>query len=329
VATIGTRFGGIPAGLPAFRLPWTEPGLEGLSPALLGELAPSALAIALLGAIESLLCAVVADGMTGSRHDPDAELVGQGLGNLVAPFFGGFAATGAVARTATAIRAGARSPFAAVVHAGFVLVAMLALAPLLSTLPMAGLAALLLVVAWNMSDARHVVKMLRIAPRSDIAVLLTCLVLTVAFDMVVAVSVGVVLASLLFMRRMAEISGATLVGGEHQHEHRRLPPGVVVYEIAGPLFFGAAERALAALGTVEGAERVVVIDLEDVPAMDATGLVALESALAKLRTSGARVVLADVRPQPARVLAKAGLGPGQDWLDHAATVEEALAALTG
>ena len=164
---------------------------------LLRELLPAAFAIAMLGAIESLLSAVIADGMTGKRHDPDAELVGLGIGNIVAPFFGGIAATGALARTATNIRAGARSPIAAVIHAGVVLASMVLLAPLLAYLPMASLAALLLLVAWNMSELRHFVHILRVAPRSDVFVLLTCFVLTVLFDMVVAVSVGVVLAALL------------------------------------------------------------------------------------------------------------------------------------
>src|SRR6185503_779226 len=220
--------------------PWTLPGADGaptpLSLDLLRTLMGPALAIAMLGAIESLLCAVVADGMAGTKHDPDAELVGQGLGNLVAPFFGGIAATGAIARTATSMRAGARSPLAAFFHALFVLAAVLALAPLLSWLPMAALAALLLVVAWNMSEVRHFAHIVRVAPRGDVAVLLTCFTLTVVFDMVVSVSVGIVLAALLFMRRMAEVGGARPLEGEH-HQFHDVPPDVIVYEVTGPLFF--------------------------------------------------------------------------------------------
>src|SRR5690606_6600616 len=150
-------------------------------------LLPAAFAIALLGAIESLLSAVIADGMTGTRHDPDAELVGQGIGNMLAPFFGGIPATGALARTATNIRAGARSPVAGVIHALVILLAMLFLAPLVADIPMASLAALLLLVAWNMSEVKHFVGLLRVAPRSDVVVLLTCFLLTVVFDMVWAV----------------------------------------------------------------------------------------------------------------------------------------------
>ena len=204
-----------PPPLPPFAWPWTLPGPDGqplgLSLALVRDLFPAAFAIAMLGAIESLLSAVVADGMSGSRHDPDAELLAQGMGNLVAPFFGGFAATGAIARTATNIRAGARSPLAAVIHAAVVLLAVLLLAPVLGRLPMAALAALLLVVACNMSEAKHFLHMLRVSPRADLAVLLVCFGLTVVFDMVIAVTVGVILAALLFMRRMAEVSGIRLV----------------------------------------------------------------------------------------------------------------------
>ncbi|HLT03598.1 MAG TPA: C4-dicarboxylic acid transporter DauA, partial [Pseudomonas sp.] len=191
LATLGERFSytlngvehpGIPPFLPTFTWPWNLPGLDGqplvLSFELIRQLMAPAFAIAMLGAIESLLCAVVADGMSSSKHDPNAELVGQGLGNLVAPFFGGITATAAIARTAANVRAGAYSPLAAIIHAGVVLAAILLLAPLFSYLPMATLAALLLTVAWNMSEPRHVAHTLRIAPRSDVLVLLVCLVLT-------------------------------------------------------------------------------------------------------------------------------------------------------
>lgn len=302
-ATISSRFGGIPAVPPLPLLPW-ELG-AGITAPMLVDLVPSALAIAVLGAIESLLCAVVGDGMTGSRHDPDSELVGLGLGNIVVPFFGGFAATGAIARTATGIRAGGRTPLASVMHALFLLVAMLAVAPLLGYVPMAAMAGLLLVVAWNMSDARHFVRMLRISPRSDVVVLLVCFALTVLVDMVAAVSVGVVLAAFLFMRRMVEISGARLVGSDG-HTIEGLPPGVLFYEIAGPLFFGAAEKALSALAVVDSSIHTVIIDFEDVPALDATGLVALESVITRLNGNGVKVVLAKLNAQPWRAIDKAG-----------------------
>ncbi len=261
----------------------------------------------MLGAIESLLSAVVADGMTGQKHDPDAELMAQGIGNIVAPFFGGFAATGAIARTATGVRSGAKSPIAAAFHAVFVLATMLVLSPWLSYLPMASLAALLLVVAWNMSEARHFIHVLRTAPKSDALVLLTCFALTVLFDMVVAVSVGVVLAALLFMRRMAELTGGELLTEGHPSLPEGTPAGVVVYEIAGPLFFGAAQKAMSSLEEISGSVRTVVLDLRSVPAIDATGLVNLESTLKRLWSDGVMVVLGGVQPGPFRAMVRAGL----------------------
>lgn len=310
-ATIASRFkGGIPQRLPELVLPWTLPGQDGepfrLSFALMRDLLPSAFAIAMLGAIESLLSAVVADGMTGAKHDPDAELVAQGVGNLTGPFFGGIAATGAIARTATSVRSGARTPFAAAFHAVVVLAAILLLAPVLSQLPMAALAALLLFVAWNMAEIPHFARIVRTAPRSDVAVLLLCFSLTVVFDMVVSVTVGILLSAVLFMRRMAEVSGVRLVGSTHRDLREPLPPGVVLYEINGPLFFGAAQKAMSALETVERGVRVVILDMVAVPAIDATGLVALESAIARLNEDGVKVILAGVGGQTLRALARAG-----------------------
>jgi SulP family sulfate permease len=310
------RHAGIPRLPPQPVLPWRLPGPDGqplvLGLALIRALAPSAFAIAMLGAIESLLSAVVADGLAGTRHDPDAELVGQGIGNLVAPFFGGIAATGAIARTATNIRSGARTPLASFFHALFILAVMLALAPLLGWLPMASLAALLLTVAWRMSEYRHVVRVTRRGPRSDVAVLWGCIVLTVVFDMVIAVSVGIVLAALLFMRRMAEVSEVRLFGEEH-HPSGPLPRGLVVYEVAGPLFFGAAQRAISTLERAGQEARALVLDLEGVPMLDATGLMNLESALERLRERGIFVLIGGVQKQPLRVLLQGGLRnrPGQ------------------
>ena len=338
VATIDTRFArevggrllpGIPSLPPFFELPWNLPGPDGrplgLSFELVRALLPPALAIAMLGAIESLLSAVIADGMTGDKHDPDAELLAQGVGNLAAPFFGGIAATGAIARTATNVRAGAHSPLAAFFHAGVVLAAMLALAPVLGRLPMSALAALLLQVAWNMSEARHFAHALRVAPRSDVAVLLTCFVLTVVFDMVVAVSVGVVLAALLFMRRMAELSSVALVGHRHASLSPPLPPGVVLYDIGGPLFFGAAQKAMSSIEAVDGAIRTVLLDVRDVPVMDATGLVSLESAIERLARRGIVVILGGVNPQPAALLERAGWQSEEGRLVICESFDDALA----
>lgn len=335
VATIGSRFTstvggavvhGIPRLPPLPLLPWRLDGGLPLTIATFRALLPAAVAIALLGAIESLLSAVVADGMAATRHDPDSELLALGVGNLLCPFFGGIACTGAIARTATGIRYGSRSPIAGVVHALVVLGAVLALAPLLAFLPMASLAALLLVVAWNMAEVRHFAHILRVAPKSDVAVLLTCYTLTVVFDMVVAVTAGVLLAALLFMRRMASVASVELVGESHPRLRLRLPPGAMVYEVNGPLFFGAAEKATGALKAIGVRPQVLILDLAAVPAMDITGLVALESALSRLEQQGVFSMLAAVRPQPLSVLRKAGLEDRPGRLQLFATLDEAAAA---
>ncbi|HEY2406766.1 MAG TPA: C4-dicarboxylic acid transporter DauA [Polyangiaceae bacterium] len=315
VATIGSRFhaqvggrvvAGIPPVPPLPMLPW---GAGGLTLAAINQLGSAAFAIAMLGAIESLLSAVIADGMTGKKHDPDAELIGLGIGNLIVPFFGGIAATGALARTATNIRAGARSPIAAIVHSLVVLLAVLLLAPLVAFVPMASLAALLLLVAWNMSEVRHFLNVMRIAPKSDVFVLLLCFVLTVVFDMVIAVSVGVVLAALLFMRRTAELTHTRVLDGGQGESEYDLIAGVSLYEIAGPLFFGAAQHAMSALGTVGSDSKVIVLALGRVPSIDATGFVALESALQRLRSAKKLVVVSGPLPEPRAIFQKANL-PG-------------------
>lgn len=338
VDTIGSEFSwsmngesgtGIPPFLPAFVFPWELPGADGnpvgLSFHLVRELLPAAFAIALLCAIESLLCAVVADGFTGKRHNPNGELVGQGLGNIFAPFFGGITCTAAIARTAANVRVGATSPVSGAVHALMVLAALLLLAPLLSEVPMAALAALLLVVAWNMAEPQHVVHMIRISPRADVVVLLTCFVLTVVFDMVLAVGVGMVLAAALFIRRMGELTGAQLVAPQ-QHEHlAKLPPGVVIYDVNGPLFFGAARQALENLGYAGGDTRAVVMDMSDVTVIDMTGLVAFTALRDRLRQRG---VLLVVCCAPIRIRAKlerAGVVAEPGVLQFAGSYDEALA----
>ena len=328
-ATAGGTLPGIPPYPPLPGLPWRFPGGDGaplqMSFALVRELIGPAFAIAMLGAIESLLSATVADGMTGFQHDSDAELIGQGLANVAAPFFGGIAATGAIARTAANVRFGGRSPVAAVAHSAFILLTVLALAPVLGHLPMASLAALLLVVSWNMGEFKHVGHVLRVAPRGDVVVLLTCFSLTVLFDMVVAVSAGVVLAALLFMERMAETSTAGLVSEGHPDFEKGLPRNIVIYEVAGPLFFGAAQKAMSTLRTLRKNVRVVVLDLRAVPIMDATGLVNLESAIRRLQEAGILVILGGIRRQPREVFERAG------WEDTGMTLairpswEEAIA----
>jgi len=338
VQTIASRFSyatpaglqpGIPRMPPLPAWPWHFPGPEGeplvLTWGLIRTLMGPAFAIAMLGAIESLLSATVADGMTGTQHDSDAELIGQGIANVAAPFFGGIAATGAIARTATNIRYGARTPLAATFHALFVLLAVLALAPILGHLPMAALAAVLLVVAWNMGEFKHVWRVLRIAPRGDVLVLLSCFSLTVLFDMVVSVSVGVVLAALLFMERMADSSRSDLISEGHPDFARGLPRNLVIYEVAGPLFFGAAQKAMSTLRTLRKNVKVVVLDLRAVPVMDATGLVNLESAVDRLREAGIFVVLGGLLRQPREVIERAGWEDRPGRLALCDSYEEAIA----
>ena len=319
IASIADRFGsaalpsGIPSVIPHTGVPWHyahPPTVSSdLSFAMVRDLLPAAFAIALLGAIESLLSAVVADGMSGHRHDPDSELFAQGVGNFVVPFLGGFAATGAIARTAANIRFGARSPVAAMVHAIFVLAVVLLLSPVLGALPMAAMAALLIRVAWTMSDAKHFIHTIRVAPLSDIVVLLACFLLTVTFDMVIAVTAGLLLAMMLFMKRMIDIAGVNVLQAGSRGFPADLPAGVMVFDIAGPLFFGAAEKAMSPQQALWGADKpkVVLFDLRDVPAMDMTGLVALETALDRLAKQDIRVVIAGIQNQPLRVMARAHL----------------------
>jgi SulP family sulfate permease len=335
VDTIGSRFHlviagrevhGIPPLPPMPMLPWRMPGPDGrplhLDFATIQALLPPAFSIAMLGAIESLLAAVVSDGMSGTKHDSDAELLALGIGNLLCPFFGGIAATGALARTATNIRAGARSPLASAIHALFVLACTVALAPLVAYLPMAALGGLLLLVAKNMAEVRAFTHIVRVAPRSDVIVLLVCFFLTVFFDMVIAVSIGVVLAALLFMRRMAELTDVKLDTGTMAR--LELPRGVRLYQIAGPLFFGAAQKAMSVLESIRDRSLAIILSLELVPTMDATGLVAFETMIAKLKRSGHTVILSGLNPQPAEVLARAGIVPERDGLIIAPDLDTAL-----
>jgi SulP family sulfate permease len=334
VDTVGSRFRsvvdgqvvvGIPRAPPLPMLPWGE---APLSLDALRELLPAAFAICILGAIESLLSAVIADGMTGTRHDSNSELVALGVGNILTPFFGGIPATGALARTATNIRSGAKTPIAAVFHAIFVLVAVLAAAPLVAYVPMASLAALLMLVAFNMSDARHVVHVLRVAPRGDAAVLIICFGLTVLFDMVIAVTFGVLLAALLFMRRMAELTQTRVLQGDSHVLSTRpgvsLPKRVAIYEIAGPLFFGAAQRGMAALDALADDIRVVVLDLSRVPVIDSSGLVALETALERLQRARRFVILGGPLPEPRYIFDRAELELHHENITIADSVSEAI-----
>ena len=335
ITTIGSKFEynthgiqghGIPPLPPLPTLPWDVVDDKHAAFALdyhtIRELFPSAFAIAMLGAIESLMAAVVADGMAGTRHDPNSELIALGIANIVCPFFGAIPATGAIARTATNIRAGARSPFSATMHSVFVLACTIALAPLVAYLPMAALAGLLIIVARNMSEARHFFRLLRIAPKHDVWVMLTCFGLTVIFNMVLAVEVGVVLAALLFMRRMSVLTKAELETPSELNVE--VPAGVRIYEIAGPLFFGAAKSAMEALHTIHDKDHTYILDMQRVPTIDATGLVALESVLDRLHRSKIKVIFAGLGPELNDILGKAGIKRELGKIAYAPDVETAI-----
>ncbi|HEV7607344.1 MAG TPA: SulP family inorganic anion transporter [Steroidobacteraceae bacterium] len=301
VATIGSAFGGIPRALPGFSWP-------ALSLADLLQLVGPAFAIALLGAIESLLTAVVADGMTGARHDSNQELIGQGAANILAPLFGGFAATGAIARTATNIRNGATSPVAGIVHSVLLLLIILLLAPLAAHIPLAALAAILFVVAWNMADAPHVLRVLRTAALADRFLLLITFFLTVFVDLVVAVNVGVVLAALIFMRRMAEtVRVEQQAFDDDSGEDVVLPRDVLVYRVEGPFFFGAAEKLERTLERVQLGIETIVIRLGRVPFMDATGVSALAEIVQRFQRRRIRVLLCGIHDELRQTLDAGGV----------------------
>ena len=306
VATIGSAFGGIPAGLPSLHFPefTANQAIQLIGPAF---------TIAMLGAIESLLSAVVADGMTGTRHDSNQELIGQGIANIVTPLFGGFAATGAIARTATNIRNGGTSPLAGIVHTATLVLVVLLLAPLAIHIPLATLAAILFVVAWNMSEAGHFVRMVRRAPRADVVILLVTFSLTVFADLVVAVNIGVILATLHFLRRMAaSVEVALLDENELYREYahlgfKTLPPGVMVYAVEGPFFFGAVENFERALASTHSDPHLLILRLRRMPFIDATGLQALEDAIRGFHGRGVVVVLCGANARVERKLARAGI----------------------
>jgi SulP family sulfate permease len=309
VETIETRFGGVPRGLPTPSIPIFEWSL-------VRELWGPAMAIALLAAIESLLSAVVADGMLGTRHRPNMELVAQGVANLASPLFGGIPATGAIARTATNVRSGGRTPIAGIVHAATLLAIVLFFADWAAWIPIPALAGILLVVAWNMSEWRHFVQLFRM-PRSDVAVLLTTFFLTVLVDLAVALQAGIVLAALLFMRRMATLSQAgyvTQMLSEDENRddplaiaRRSVPLGVEVFEVQGALFFGAATKFRESIDRVEASPRVLIVRLRNVIAIDASGLHELELLCEQSERRGTRIVLSGVHAQPLIALERSGL----------------------
>jgi SulP family sulfate permease len=310
VETIGSRFHEIPNVPPA-------PHLPPISLEKIRELIGPATTIAILAAIESLLSAVVADGMIGGRHKANMELVAQGIANIASPLFGGIPATGAIARTATNVKAGGRTPVAGMVHAVTLLAIMIFLAPLALHIPLCALAAVLVVVAYNMAEVRTLVSLLR-APRSDACVLLITFALTVIFDLTIAVEVGMVMAAFLFIKRMADVTNIAVVTGEIRDQlngdeadpnaisSRAVPDGVEVYEVNGPFFFGVADKVKDVLRDVTGKPKVFILRMRHVPAMDATGLYALLDLRRKCAREGSTLVLAEIHTQPFVALERSG-----------------------
>ncbi|WP_281212745.1 C4-dicarboxylic acid transporter DauA [Shewanella insulae] len=336
VATIGSRFhyeldgllgSGIPPIMPSFEWPWNLPGADGqpigMSFELVRELLPSAITIAILGALESLLCAVVADGMSGKKHNPNDELIGQGLGNMLVPLFGGIPATAAIARTAANVKAGGSMPLASVVHGLFILAGILLLAPMLSYIPMASMAALLLVVAWNMSEAKHFARTLKVAPRDDVLILVLCFALTVLFDMTIAVAVGMGLAAMLFIRRSISLTDARAV--ETNHQAYEVPESVVVYDINGPLFFGSAHKALKTIALVRPDVRVVILDMSEVTLLDMSAIVAMESIAQDLSGKKVALIINNLQPRMLLKLRRAGIRKRRGQVEYARTMDDSFA----
>lgn len=331
VETIGSRFGGIPSSLPM-------PTFPALSWRLLSSVFPSAFTIAILAAIESLLSAVVADGMTGDRHNANMELTAQGIGNVMSALFGGIPATGAIARTATNIKAGAVSPVAGIMHVVTLVIFVLFLAPVASAIPLSGLSAVLMIVSWDMSNAGRFIRLIRRSPKSDTSVLLTTFLLTIIVDLTFAVEMGVILAVFLFLRRMVEVTDIKLENDELIAElaFRDLEKKTIdeiialsrqdieIYEITGPFFFGVADMIQNILTKVAKTPKALILRMRDVPVVDSTGITALESFLIQCRRRKIRLILCEIRSQPKKVLEKFGFIEELGTANIAETLEEAV-----
>jgi SulP family sulfate permease len=341
VATIGSTFtftlsdgtlgSGIPSVLPNFQWPWlrtqANEAVLVLSWQLAQDLLSAAFAIAMLGAIESLLCAVVLDGMSGKKHSANSELLGQGIGNIITPFFGGITATAAIARSAVNFKTGAKTPIAAMVHAIVVFISLVSLSSVLAYLPMASMAALLIMVAWNMSEAPKAMHLLAKAPRSEIFVFMVCFSLTVLFDMVIAITTGIVLASLLFMKQIAEMTKIQDITEHNKLVNLEVPDGWKVFKINGPLFFAAADRVFGELSQLCNKEQGVVLYLDGVSILDSGGVAALNKFIDKCGKSDTYIYLADFQFQPLKTLAKSGFRPDGVICETYSTLSAALNAL--
>jgi SulP family sulfate permease len=332
VETIGSRFPDIPSGLPMPHLPeWDF--------AKFHDIIPAAFTIAFLAGIEALLSAVVADGMTGTRHRSNQELVGQGVANIASALFGGLPATGAIARTATNIKAGGRTPVAGIMHAVFLLLFMLVATDVMKFVPMAALAAILFIVAWGMSEVRHFIHIYRLSV-ADRTVLLLTFFLTVLVDLTVAIGVGVTLASLLFIKHMTksvEIRQGRRAGDlalsdvddEDEDQRIELPPGVEVFRITGPMFFGVAGDLLDTLKSMGQMPKVLIIRMRHVPYLDATGARAIENLIKECKAKGTRIILSGLQKQPQDILANGGIYNGTDGVIFTSGYRDSLALAEG
>jgi SulP family sulfate permease len=321
--TIGTRFGGIPSGLPHFAVP-------AFHPALVPQLVAPAVTVAMLGAIESLMSAMVADKMSGDRHDSNVELMAQGIANIVSPLVGGLPATGAIARTATNIRSGARTPVAGIIHALTLLAILLVAAPLAAAIPLAVLAAILMVVAWNMGEWREIPDLLRLT-KTDVAVWVVTFALTVFADLTVAVEVGMMLAALLFIRRVAQTTTVNAVteeyvrdGHVHSLQHHDIPAYVRIFRIQGPFLFGTTDKLQIVTERMNALPAIVILRLRNMTALDGTGLRAIEELADALHRSGRDLILCGAKHQPAELMARADFHRHVGDRNICANVREAL-----
>ena len=338
IQTIGSKFhytnpdgsigNGIPPFLPTFALPWNLPGADGQpmqwNMEVFQHLLMASFSMAVLGAIESLLCAVILDGMTGTKHHSNSELLGQGIGNILAPFFGGITATAAIARSAANVRAGGTSPIASVIHALVVLLAILVLAPFLSLLPLSSMAALLLMVAYNMSDLKGVNKTVRTVPKGDVLILIICVSLTVFFDMVVAIAFGCIMAAMMFMRSMAKLTIWVDQLKVHTTMREQVPEGWNIYKINGPLFFAAADRVFNDMIVSLNSTKGLILDVSSVNVLDAGGLSSFQHFAEDLRKAGVKLLVCELQYQPLKTLVRAKFEPVSGVVELSRTVEDAI-----
>ena len=288
-----------------FELPWSYLNVDQINFDLFYKLLPHSIAIAILGALESLLCAVISDGMTGHKTDPNKELIGQGITNIIVPFFGGIPATAAIARTVVNVKAGATSKISSVIHSLFILASISFLATYLSFLPMAALSALLLMVAWNMSEIKHFINIVKVAPGNDILILLTCFFLTVLIDMQVAVAIGMGLASILFIKKTIDLHSIELTNNRTNIIHPDIPDNISIYDINGPMFFGAAQSALKTLLNVNENTSVVILNMKNVPIIDMTGIITLKSIVENFESKNKKLIFCGLSERILKKLEKA------------------------